>query len=135
LPLGGLGKEFGGHKGYGLAVMVDILCAVLCGAPFGQGVFDTAESSARVSHFFGAIKISCFRDPQEFRQDMDTLLWELRECPPAEGEERVYFAGLPEFEKEQECERIGVPLLKKTYASLCKIGEEFKLKAPPVLME
>lgn len=135
LPLGGLGKDFGGHKGYGLAVMVDILCAVLCGASFGQGVFDTAESSARVSHFFGAIKISCFRDPQEFRQDMDQLLRELRECPSAEGEERVYFAGLPELEKEQESNRIGVPLLKKTYDNICEIGKEWGLDGPTIVGE
>ncbi len=133
LPLGGLGKEFGGHKGYGLAVMVDILCAVLCGAPFGQNVYDTAESSARVSHFFGAIKISCFRDPQEFRQDMDTLLQELRACPPAEGEERVYFAGLPELEFEQESNRIGVPLLKKTYDNISNIGQEWGFKGPKIV--
>ena len=36
LPLGGLGEEFGGHKGYGLAVMVDVLCGVLCGGSFGR---------------------------------------------------------------------------------------------------
>jgi LDH2 family malate/lactate/ureidoglycolate dehydrogenase len=65
--------------------MVDILCAVLCGASFGQGVFDTAESSARVSHFFGAIDISRFRDPEDFRRDMDSMLAEIRSCPPADG--------------------------------------------------
>jgi len=133
LPLGGLGKAFGGHKGYGLAALVDILCAVLCGSAFGQHVFDTAESSARVSHFFGAIKISCFRDPKEFRQDMDQMLREYRECPVAEGEERVYFAGLPEFEKEQESNRIGVPILRKTYGNICEIGKEFGLGNPTVL--
>jgi L-2-hydroxycarboxylate dehydrogenase (NAD+) len=131
LPLGGLGKEFSGHKGYGLAVMVDILCAVLCGAPFGADVYDTASSSARVSHFLGAIKIGCFRDPQEFRRDMDKMLAELRNCSPAEGEERVYFAGLPEFEKEQESLRLGVPLLRKTYTELGQIGNEFGVEAPP----
>jgi LDH2 family malate/lactate/ureidoglycolate dehydrogenase len=131
LPLGGLGKDFGGHKGYGLAVMVDILCAVLCGAPFGQGVYDTATSSARVSHFFGAVKIEAFRNPQEFRQDMDQMLRELRECPAAEGEERVYFAGLPEFEHEQKSLRDGVPLLQKTYDKLSAIGAEFGIDVPP----
>lgn len=131
LPLGGLGKDFGGHKGYGLAVMVDILCAVLCGASFGQGVFDTAESSARVSHFFGAVKIEHFRDPQEFRQDMDAMLASLRNCPVAEGEERVYFAGQPEMEFEQETARIGIPVVSKTYAMLRDVGQEFDLELPP----
>ncbi|MBB6479993.1 Ldh family oxidoreductase [Spirochaeta isovalerica] len=130
LPLGGMGKAFGGHKGFGLAVMVDILTGVLSGASFGQGVFDTEESSARVSHFFGAIDISRFRDPDDFRRDMDDMLREIRRSPPAEGEEQVYFAGLPEMEKERENNRIGVPLLKKTYEGICAIGKEQGIQCP-----
>jgi LDH2 family malate/lactate/ureidoglycolate dehydrogenase len=124
LPLGGLGTMFGGHKGYGLAVMVDILCAVLCGAPFGLDVYDTPTSSARVSHFFGAIRIDCFRDPREFRRDMDAMLLALRGSPPAEGEERVWYAGLPESEREAENLRRGVPVLRKTLDGLRAIGRD-----------
>jgi L-2-hydroxycarboxylate dehydrogenase (NAD+) len=130
LPLGGLGTGFGGHKGYGLAVMVDILCAVLCGAPFGLDVYDTPTSSARVSHFFGAIRIECFRDPHEFRQDMDRMLQSLRSSPPAEGEDRVYYAGLPESEKEAENLQSGVPLLQKTCDGLRAIGRECGIEFP-----
>ena len=130
LPLGGLGEDFGGHKGYGLAVMVDVLCAVLCGAPFGSDLADTETSSARVSHFFGAIQVAAFRDPREFRRDMDRLLRGLRNCPPAEGAERVYFAGQKEFEKEEECSRMGVPLLQKTHDQICTIGNEYGVDPP-----
>ena len=133
MPLGGLGKDFGGHKGYGLAVMVDILCAALSGAPFGRDVSDTAESSARVSHFFGALKIENFRDPQEFRKDMDKMLGALRACPPAEDEERVYFAGLPEMEYEQETLHYGIPLVSKTYTMLRDLGDEFGIEVPPAI--
>ena len=132
LPLGGAGEDFGGHKGYGLAIMVDILCAVLCGAPFGLGVSDTETSSGRVSHFFGAIRIDTFREPQEFRRDMDRMLKQLRNCPPAQGAERVYFAGQKEFEKEAECLRMGVPLLRKTYGQICMIGNEHGVAPPPI---
>ncbi len=133
LPIGGASEEFGGYKGYGLAIMIDILCAVLCGAPFGPGLSDTATSSARVSHFFGAIRVDTFRDPQEFRRDMDRMLRGLRNCPLAEGAERVYFAGQKEFEKEEECLRMGVPLLKATYDQICMIGNEHGIESPPVL--
>ena len=129
LPLGGEGEEFGGHKGYGLAVMVDILCAVLGGTAFGTDIFDTETSSARVSHFFGAIKINRFRDPADFRKDMDIMLERLRLSPPAEGCERVYFAGQKEFEKEAECMTEGVPILKHTHKELCKIAREEELEA------
>jgi L-2-hydroxycarboxylate dehydrogenase (NAD+) len=130
MPLGGAGELLSGYKGYGLAVMVDILCAALCGAPFGADVADTATSSGRVSHFFGAIRIDTFRDPHEFRQDMDRMLRSLRQCPPAEGAERVYFAGQKEFEQERECLLIGVPLSSETYALLQTIGAEFGVPAP-----
>lgn len=133
LPLGGIGEDLGGHKGYGLAIMVDILCAVLCGAPFGPSLFDTATSSGRVSHFFGAIRIDAFRDPRAFRRDMDRMLRDLRNCPPAEGAERVYFAGQKEFEKEAESLRLGVPLLRETYQQICAIGNEHGTAPPPIL--
>jgi len=129
-PLGGEGEEFGGYKGYGLAVMVDILCSVLCGASFGPQVSDTATSSARVSHFFGAIKIGAFRDPAEFRKDMDKMLKDLRLSPPAVGAERVYFAGQKEFEHEAEVKRSGVPLFAETVASLEKISRETAVPMP-----
>jgi L-2-hydroxycarboxylate dehydrogenase (NAD+) len=133
LPLGGAGEDFGGYKGYGLSVMVDILCAVLCGAPFGPDLSDTETSSARVSHFFGAVRIDTFRDPQEFRRDMDRLLRGLRNCPLAEGAERVYFAGQKEFEQEEESLQIGVPLLKESHDQICMIGNEHGVDSPPIL--
>ena len=124
LPLGGMGEDLGGHKGYGLAVMVDILCAVLCGAPSGPGVADARTSSGRVSHFFGAVRIDTFRDPREFRRDMDRMLADLRNSPLAKGAGRVYYAGQKEFEHERECLREGVPLLRQTYDQICAIGSE-----------
>ncbi len=133
LPLGGEGELFSGYKGYGLAVMVDILCAVLCGAPFGPAVADTATSSGRVSHFFGALKIAAFRDPRAFRRDMDQMLRDLRNTPPAEGAERVYFAGQKEFEAEAECRRNGIPLLEQTYTQFCDIAAQYHLAPPEIL--
>lgn len=133
LPLGGDGEEFGGHKGYGLAVMVDILCAVLAGAPTGPDIFDTATSSARVSHFFGAINIASFRDPKAFRADMDRMLERLRTTPVAEGARRVYFAGLKEFEQEADCARNGVPLTAKTCESLRTIARDTGEHPPAII--
>jgi LDH2 family malate/lactate/ureidoglycolate dehydrogenase len=89
-----------------------------------------ATSSARVSHFFGAIKIGAFRDPAEFRQDMDKMLRDLRLSPPAAGAERVYFAGRKEFEHEDEVRRSGVPLFQETVASLEKISRETSVLMP-----
>lgn len=133
LPLGGLGEMFGGHKGYGLAIMVDILCAVLCAAPFGAAVADTPITTGRVSHFFGAMRIDAFRDPAEFKRDMDHLLCSLRTTPPAEGQERVYYAGLKEWEQEDLNRVQGLPMVTKTYDQLCAIGSEAGFEMPPII--
>jgi LDH2 family malate/lactate/ureidoglycolate dehydrogenase len=132
LPLGGLGESFGGHKGYGLAVMVDILCGVLCGAPFGSDLADTATSSGRVSHFFGAIRIDSYREPAAFRRDMDRMLLELRTSPVAADAERVYYAGLKEREMEEECRKSGVPLAAKTWRQLQEIAGTQGIVPPAV---
>lgn len=115
LPLGGEGESFGGHKGFGLAVLVDILCAVLSGAPFGPDVADTQETSARVSHFFGAVSLKAFRDPESFKKDMDVMLRQIREAKPAEGQSRVYYAGLKESLNEIESEKSGIELSDKVW--------------------
>ncbi len=131
LPLGGQGEAFGGHKGYGLAVMVDVLCSLLCGAPFGPALSDTATSSARVSHFFGAIAIARFRDVAGFRREMDRMLRDLRTSPPGANAERVYFAGQKEMEAEAASARRGVPLAPKTWQQLVEIGKAHDVELPP----
>jgi len=130
LPLGGEGEMFGGHKGFGLAVLVDILCAVLSGADFGPGVADSEATSARVSHFFGAMKISRFRDPGLFKADMDQMLRQLREARPAEGQDRVYYAGLKEAESEKKSEEQGVHLSDKVWTQITGFGKELGIGEP-----
>lgn len=102
LPVGGT-REIGSHKGYGLAVIVDILSGVLSGT--GAGFLHPGE----VSHHFLAYRIDAFRDPDEFKADMDAFLFGLRTCPPAPGEERVLYAGLAEAETQADRAVNGIP--------------------------
>jgi LDH2 family malate/lactate/ureidoglycolate dehydrogenase len=109
-PLGAT-RELGGHKGYGLAVMVDILCGVLAGAMFAETrQRDPDPDRADIGHFFGAIDIARFRDLEAFKADMDLLLQALKGSPKAEGQDRIYVAGEPEWECERERRRDGIPL-------------------------
>ena len=68
LPLGG-SRDGGSHKGYGLAVVVEILCGVLTGTVTALN----ADQDPR-GHFFGAIRIDTFRPIHEFKRDMDRLI-------------------------------------------------------------
>jgi len=131
LPLGGRGESLGGHKGFGLAILVDILTAVTSGGVFGRSVMDSEKTSARVCHYFAAIKLDMFRNPMEFKKDMDSMLLDIQHAQCAVGQDRVYYAGLKEFEHEQDCAVHGVPLSDKCWDGLVRISEEMKVSLPP----
>jgi LDH2 family malate/lactate/ureidoglycolate dehydrogenase len=133
LPLGGEGSLFSGYKGYGLAVLVDIMTALLSGGTFGKNVKDSEQTSARVCHFFGAIKIELFRDLVEFKQDMGSLLDSLSEARVAQGQERVWYAGQKEHENEAMSNKNGVPLSDKVAEQILAIGNRFGIVFPSIL--
>jgi LDH2 family malate/lactate/ureidoglycolate dehydrogenase len=110
-PLGAT-RELGGHKGYGLAVLVDVLCGVLAGALHSDVMrrTDPGRSHANIGHFLGAIDIGRFRPIDDFKADMDDLLRSLKGSAKAEGHDRIYVAGEPEWECEQARRRHGIPL-------------------------
>jgi L-2-hydroxycarboxylate dehydrogenase (NAD+) len=124
-PLGAT-PDLGSHKGYGLAVMVDILAGVLAGAAFGDVLRRRDPSPARpdIGHFFGAIDIARFRPVAAFKADMDDLLRSLKDSPRAEGHDRIYVAGEPEWECEQHRRRHGIPLAPGLVRQLREVAAE-----------
>lgn len=130
LPLGGEGELFSGYKGYGLAEAVDIMTAILSGGTFGKFVMDSEATSARVCHFFGAIRLDLFRESESIKNDMDRLLDELEHAEAAEGCTRVYYAGLKEHESEAKSARFGVPLSEKVADQLKRIAQELDVVFP-----
>ncbi len=117
LPLGG-SRESGSHKGYGLAVLVEILCGVLTGT-----ITALNDNQDPRGHFFGAIRIDSFRPADEFKRDMDRLIRELKSTPPIQGQERVYVAGEIEFETAKERAVNGIPLLDSVIKGLREVSE------------
>jgi len=125
LPLGGYGTEHGGHKGYGLGLLVDILCGVLSGGKFGPGlpvVTDTMEGA--ISHWFGAFRVDAFRDVEQFKADMDRELRAFKESAKTPGADRIYVAGEVEYEKTQYNREHGVPVHVKVWDGLQKLAGE-----------
>jgi LDH2 family malate/lactate/ureidoglycolate dehydrogenase len=129
LPLGGEGEEFSGHKGYGLALMVDVLCGVLPGAATGLQVY-ADETKPDVGHFFMAIDPAAFRPLDEFRRDMDRLAQELKDSPKAEGQPRIYVHGEKSYARMEKYRREGIPLGPKVVENLKQIGVELKVPWP-----
>jgi LDH2 family malate/lactate/ureidoglycolate dehydrogenase len=118
LPLGAT-RELGSHKGYGLALMVEILSTLLSGTlPFGL------DRSTGYKHYFAAYNIAAFADVDEFKEHMDQTLHWLQETKPAPGQERVLYPGLLEYEEEQERRAHGIPLHKEVIQWFAQITSE-----------
>ena len=103
LPTGG-SRAVGSHKGYGLAVMIDMLSGLLSGNPAGY-----QRPYGDVSHHLLAYRVDAFTELAMFKDHVDGYLKGLREAKPAPGEDRVLYAGLEEHETEIERRRRGIP--------------------------
>ena len=127
LPLGGP-AELRGYKGYGLSLLVDLLCGVLAGAAFSTGVGNpNNERNADVGHFFAAIKIANFRTVEAFKADMDAYIQLLKSAKKLPGEDRIYIHGEKEFEHAKKCLKEGIPLMKEIVDGLKAAGDEIGL--------
>ena len=128
LPLGGAIEEDGSHKGYGLALLVDLLCGVLSGSVFGPNIPGrTGSTHGKLSHFFGAIRIDAFIEPDVFKNSMDEYIHILKNCGKINGQERIYVHGEKEFEKSEQQEK-EVLILKEVVEELKGIGTELGIK-------
>jgi LDH2 family malate/lactate/ureidoglycolate dehydrogenase len=134
LPLGGALEETGGHKGYGLALAVEVFSAVLPGALYANKVYPKDRRGSPlpsgIGHFFGAMRIDAFRPKNEFKKDMDNLIRILRNAPKAKGASRIYIHGEKEFEEEERLAKSGIPLLPKVVDDLKNIAKELGISEP-----
>jgi L-2-hydroxycarboxylate dehydrogenase (NAD+) len=106
-PLGGT-REQGSHKGYGFALMAEVLSTVLAGALPTM----LAPGSGSKNHF-AAYSIEAFTDLEQFKTTMDEMLKTLRTAQPAPGQERVLYPGLSEAEEIETRRAHGIPLHKE----------------------
>jgi LDH2 family malate/lactate/ureidoglycolate dehydrogenase len=131
LPLGSE-RELGGHKGYALSAMVDILTSVLSGAnrgPFAPPFALRQEIPSRsvgkgIGHFFGAMQIDGFMDVEEFKKRIDEWIEVFRNTKPAKGTTGVIIPGDPEHAEEAIRRKDGVPLIEAVVNDLKDISKQ-----------
>jgi LDH2 family malate/lactate/ureidoglycolate dehydrogenase len=127
---------FGGYKGYGIAVVNEILSAALTGALFSFEVGEMSKGNAEselqkheqaawgCGHLFGAIDINRFGTGGQFGNRVAYLSKTLRESSLAKGFERVYLPGEIEYELKMEREINGIPLEPSTVSLINSFAEE-----------
>src|SRR2546426_49493 len=131
LPLGS-DRERGGHKGYGLAVMVDVLCGVLSGANWGpftppfalRQEIPSRSVSNGIGHFFGAMQIDGFIDRDSFKRQIEDYIRVFRATKPAPGTNGPLLPGDPEREAENWRRANGVPLVLPVVEELRDIAKK-----------
>ncbi|HEC61083.1 MAG TPA: Ldh family oxidoreductase [bacterium] len=127
VPLGGIGDENGGHKGYGFATVVEILSAALQKGNYLKmlsGLRDGKLVPYRLGHFFIAIDVSAFIEPETFRKTAGEILRTLRQSKKMEREERIYTAGEKEYLYWCRNREKGCPLNRKVQHELKEIASE-----------
>ena len=120
-------QPIGGYKGYGFAILVEILCGVLTGASFLSGVQGWINESGIVAdqgHAFIAIDVNALMLIATFKAWMDTMIREIKAAPKAVGVERIYLPGEMEWERRDQALRHGLQLPDYVLTNLLGLAED-----------
>jgi LDH2 family malate/lactate/ureidoglycolate dehydrogenase len=129
-PLGGIGEEQGGYKGYGYATVVEILSAALQNGFFMKalnGMENGKTVPYKLGHFFMAMDVSAFTELDEFKKTTGDILRALRDSKKMPGQERIYTAGEKEHIAYQERKAGGVPLDSEVIKDIITLQKEYGL--------
>jgi len=131
-PLGGIGEELAGYKGYGYATVVEILSAALQNGNYMKMLNGIDENGTtipyKLGHFFIAINISSFINPDIFKKIAGSILRELRASKKMPGEKRIYTAGEKEHLVWLERRDKGVPVNDNLKKDIITIQKELNIK-------
>ncbi len=130
LPLGGMGEEFSGYKGYGLATMVEILSTALSNASFlkeTSGVKNGKNVPLGLGHFFMAIDVAHFLNVQLCKSIVGNIMRDLKNSRKMPGHEKIYVAGEKEYLERQKREKEGVPINLANQKIMLQLKHDLKL--------
>jgi ureidoglycolate dehydrogenase (NAD+) len=121
----------GEYKGFGLGMMIDILCAILANGPIGRDIapmysMPLDSSKRRVSHFFMALDISRFIEPADFKSNLQAMVDRVRSLPPLTAGATVMVAGDPEKRSLARRTSEGIPIDHAKYDEFLALNPEFE---------
>ncbi len=128
LFLGGSGEELGGHKGFGLGLFVELLCAGMSLGGWSRETF--GPEGAGIACFFGAMRTDLFGDSAHIAAHVEEILEGVRSSAKAEGHDRIYIHGEKEAEARARSLVEGVPLDTATWKMLDDYATRFGIEKP-----
>lgn len=126
-PNSGSMLPMAGHKGYGFALLIEVLAGALTGAGMLSEVKSWILQSKEVSHLgqaFIVINVGAIIPIENFKQRVDQIIRELRQSPKAKGSGRVYVPGEIEWGKREDALKNGIPLPEQILQSLHRAGNQ-----------
>ena len=126
-------RPVGGPKGYGLALVVDVLCGLLSGSgasPTVGPLYDAYDEPMGLGHFFGVIDVGAFRDPSAFAADVGTLIDDLKAQQPNDETDEIMLPGEIEARAKARRHSSGVPLSESVFADLRELAARFEIEFP-----
>ncbi len=120
----GLVLPVGGHKGYGLALGVDLLCGVLSGSAFNGDTIINWPKPNNLGHSFAAIDPGCFMPLDEFKSRVDEESHRMHDSVRAEGVEHIWVPGERSQLTRAERLRTGIPMLRSVIEKLWELGRQ-----------
>ena len=131
LPLGGLGEETAGYKGYGFTTIVEILSSALAGGPFMKDLNgvdqDGNPKMYKLGHFFFVINPEFFMGLDTFKKTSGDILRGLRASEKAPGQDRIYTAGEKEHDAWMDRKDKGVPVGESIQKELIELRDTLGL--------
>jgi len=115
---------FGGYKGYGLAVVAEVLGGILTGSGWGKAMF---EKGAINGTFITILDINAFQPINRFKEEVDRFIEAVKNAPKAPGVDRILMPGEPEFETAEKRRREGIPIEDTTWQSILTTAKELRL--------
>lgn len=130
-PLGGVGEELAGYKGYGYAAVVEILSAALSGGQFMKALTGVAPDGSpqmyHLGHFFFVVDPEAFMGAETFHKIAGDICRALRASEKAPGQERIYTAGEKEYLTWLDRKDKGVPVGASVQRELTAVRDELGL--------
>lgn len=130
-PLGGVGEDRSGYKGYGYATVVEILSAALQNGDYLKELNDTDDNgkskASRLGHFFIAINIENFIDPKIFRMIAGNIVRGLRDSKKAPGAYKIYTAGEKEYIAREYRLKNGCPVPEVLQKQMTELRDRLSL--------